>query len=178
MFRRHEPPKSLQLDKNIIIDDHHHPHHRHHRHFQRKIKPNHLKDANYYKNNRDGSKDFAGNNDSIRGGCDDNDNTNNSIDNNYDEDDNHNDGNQVNVVGRSDSKRNVQNINRQQKRQQSNRTEDEDLCVFDFDIKFDGDESEELIDFSIYENRTGLAEDMKFLASMPELCDITFLVGN
>ena len=33
-------------------------------------------------------------------------------------------------------------------------------------------------DFSMYENRSGLAEDMKFLASMPELCDITFLVGE
>lgn len=28
------------------------------------------------------------------------------------------------------------------------------------------------------ENKTGLAEDMKFLASMPELCDVTFLVGD
>ncbi|XP_070489930.1 serine-enriched protein isoform X4 [Chironomus tepperi] len=35
------------------------------------------------------------------------------------------------------------------------------------------DESE-----SIFENKTGLAEDLKFLASMPELCDITFLVGE
>lgn len=33
-------------------------------------------------------------------------------------------------------------------------------------------------DFSTFENRTGLAEDMKFLASMPELCDVTFLVGD
>lgn len=33
-------------------------------------------------------------------------------------------------------------------------------------------------DFSMYENKTGLAEDMKFLASMPELCDVTFLVGE
>ncbi|XP_020281591.1 serine-enriched protein isoform X2 [Pseudomyrmex gracilis] len=32
-------------------------------------------------------------------------------------------------------------------------------------------------DYSIFENKTGLAEDMKFLASMPELCDVTFLVG-
>ncbi|KAL7043503.1 hypothetical protein ACKWTF_001546 [Chironomus riparius] len=31
---------------------------------------------------------------------------------------------------------------------------------------------------SIFENKTGLAEDLKFLASMPELCDITFLVGE
>lgn len=33
-------------------------------------------------------------------------------------------------------------------------------------------------DFSVFENKTGLAEDMKFLASMPELCDVTFLVGD
>lgn len=33
-------------------------------------------------------------------------------------------------------------------------------------------------DLSTFENKTGLAEDMKFLASMPELCDVTFLVGD
>ncbi|XP_043271109.1 serine-enriched protein isoform X2 [Venturia canescens] len=33
-------------------------------------------------------------------------------------------------------------------------------------------------DYSTFENRAGLAEDMKFLASMPELCDVTFLVGD
>lgn len=33
-------------------------------------------------------------------------------------------------------------------------------------------------DISSFENKSGLAEDMKFLASMPELCDITFLVGD
>lgn len=33
-------------------------------------------------------------------------------------------------------------------------------------------------DLTTYENKCGLAEDMKFLASMPELCDITFLVGE
>lgn len=33
-------------------------------------------------------------------------------------------------------------------------------------------------DLSIFENKTGLAEDLKFLASMPELCDVTFLVGD
>lgn len=37
---------------------------------------------------------------------------------------------------------------------------------------------EEEPDFSLFENKTGLAEDMKFLASMPELCDVTFLVGD
>lgn len=35
------------------------------------------------------------------------------------------------------------------------------------------DESE-----STFENKSGLAEDLKFLASMPELCDVTFLVGE
>ncbi|XP_037032173.1 serine-enriched protein isoform X1 [Bradysia coprophila] len=33
-------------------------------------------------------------------------------------------------------------------------------------------------DYTTFENKTGLAEDMKFLASMPELCDVTFLVGD
>ncbi|XP_014216917.1 serine-enriched protein isoform X2 [Copidosoma floridanum] len=33
-------------------------------------------------------------------------------------------------------------------------------------------------DHSIFENKTGLAEDLKFLARMPELCDVTFLVGE
>ena len=33
-------------------------------------------------------------------------------------------------------------------------------------------------DYNIFENKTGLAEDLKFLASMPELCDVTFLVGD
>merc|ERR1711894_610005 len=37
---------------------------------------------------------------------------------------------------------------------------------------------EEFDDTSIFENKSGLAEDMRFLASMPELCDITFLVGD
>ncbi|XP_033323419.1 uncharacterized protein LOC117218843 isoform X2 [Megalopta genalis] len=30
----------------------------------------------------------------------------------------------------------------------------------------------------LYENKNVLAEDMKFLAGMPELCDVTFLVGD
>ncbi|XP_022244939.1 serine-enriched protein-like [Limulus polyphemus] len=38
--------------------------------------------------------------------------------------------------------------------------------------------SEDEPDYSVFENKTGLAEDMKFLASMPELCDVTFLVGE
>lgn len=33
-------------------------------------------------------------------------------------------------------------------------------------------------DLSIFENKSGLADDLKFLASMPELCDVTFLVGE
>ena len=33
-------------------------------------------------------------------------------------------------------------------------------------------------DTSIFENKSGLADDMRFLASMPELCDVTFLVGD
>lgn len=36
----------------------------------------------------------------------------------------------------------------------------------------------ELEDRTVFENKTGLCEDMKFLASIPELCDITFLVGD
>ena len=36
----------------------------------------------------------------------------------------------------------------------------------------------EFDDTSIFENKSGLAEDMRFLASMPELCDVTFLVGD
>ncbi|XP_011500045.1 PREDICTED: serine-enriched protein isoform X3 [Ceratosolen solmsi marchali] len=34
------------------------------------------------------------------------------------------------------------------------------------------------LDNSTFENKSGLAEDMKFLARMPELCDVTFLVGE
>ena len=33
-------------------------------------------------------------------------------------------------------------------------------------------------DYTTFENKSGLTEDMKFLASMPELCDVTFLVGD
>ena len=40
------------------------------------------------------------------------------------------------------------------------------------------DQAEEFDDTSIFENKSGLAEDMRFLASMPELCDVTFLVGD
>ncbi|XP_018907749.1 serine-enriched protein isoform X2 [Bemisia tabaci] len=41
-----------------------------------------------------------------------------------------------------------------------------------------GEVIEDESDLSKFENKSGLAEDMKFLASMPELCDITFLVGD
>lgn len=34
-----------------------------------------------------------------------------------------------------------------------------------------GDEA----DLSVFENKSGLAEDLKFLASMPELCDVMHL---
>ena len=40
------------------------------------------------------------------------------------------------------------------------------------------DKEEEFDDTSIFENKAGLSEDMRFLASMPELCDVTFLVGD
>lgn len=33
-------------------------------------------------------------------------------------------------------------------------------------------------DISYFENKNGLVEDLKFLASIPELCDVTFLVGE
>lgn len=48
----------------------------------------------------------------------------------------------------------------------------------------DSDDYDELTDHeyeddhSVYENKAGLADDIKFLASMPELCDVTFLVGE
>lgn len=35
-----------------------------------------------------------------------------------------------------------------------------------------------LEDMAMFENKTGLCEDMKFLANMPELYDVTFLVGD
>jgi len=37
---------------------------------------------------------------------------------------------------------------------------------------------DEFDDTSTFENKAGLAEDMRFLASIPELTDITFLVGD
>ncbi|XP_002740064.1 serine-enriched protein-like [Saccoglossus kowalevskii] len=39
-------------------------------------------------------------------------------------------------------------------------------------------ESSECLNSSRFENKCGLSEDLKFLASMPELCDVTFLVGE
>ena len=40
------------------------------------------------------------------------------------------------------------------------------------------DPEDEYADTSIFENKAGLSDDMRFLASMPELCDVTFLVGE
>ena len=40
------------------------------------------------------------------------------------------------------------------------------------------DPDDEYADTSIFENKAGLSDDMRFLASMPELCDVTFLVGE
>lgn len=63
------------------------------------------------------------------------------------------------------------------------------MCSVDVDVEMDdmgpstaammmagltGDDA----DLSVFENKSGLAEDLKFLASMPELCDVTFLVGD
>ena len=31
---------------------------------------------------------------------------------------------------------------------------------------------------NFFENKLGLAEDLKFISRMPELCDVTFLVGD
>ncbi|KAG1684651.1 Serine-enriched protein [Nymphon striatum] len=42
----------------------------------------------------------------------------------------------------------------------------------------DSSTEEEEPDYSLFENKHGLSDDMKFLASMPELCDVTFLVGE
>lgn len=41
----------------------------------------------------------------------------------------------------------------------------------------DHESSEEESSFN-FDNRAGLAHDLGFLASMPELCDVTFLVGE
>ncbi len=40
------------------------------------------------------------------------------------------------------------------------------------------DEPDLCDDTSIFENKAGLSDDMRFLASMPELCDVTFMVGE
>jgi hypothetical protein len=40
------------------------------------------------------------------------------------------------------------------------------------------DETDLCDDTSIFENKAGLSDDMRFLASMPELCDVTFMVGE
>lgn len=48
----------------------------------------------------------------------------------------------------------------------------------DFGVYPIGSESLQDESESTFENKSGLAEDLKFLASMPELCDVTFLVGE
>lgn len=45
-------------------------------------------------------------------------------------------------------------------------------------ITSDGPMAADEPDFTMFENKTGLAEDLKFLASIPELCDVTFLIGE
>jgi hypothetical protein len=34
------------------------------------------------------------------------------------------------------------------------------------------------IDETLFEYKGGLADDLKFLAAIPEVCDVTFLVGE
>lgn len=45
-------------------------------------------------------------------------------------------------------------------------------------IQSDGPMAADEPDFTMFENKSGLAEDLKFLASIPELCDVTFLIGE
>lgn len=53
-------------------------------------------------------------------------------------------------------------------KKKKNRSEDKPAIVPDDTDDLTDHEHEE--DLSLYENKSGLAEDMKFLASMPELC--------
>lgn len=53
-----------------------------------------------------------------------------------------------------------------------------DMDEYDRDKEDDRDKAMDKDDLTIFDNKTGLADDMKFLASMPELCDVTFLVGD
>lgn len=46
------------------------------------------------------------------------------------------------------------------------------------DLMLSDSGDDEFDDTSIFENKAGLSDDMRFLASMPELCDVTFLVGE
>ena len=46
------------------------------------------------------------------------------------------------------------------------------------DIPNESSGEDDFDDTSIFENKAGLSDDMRFLASMPELCDVTFLVGE
>lgn len=45
-------------------------------------------------------------------------------------------------------------------------------------LQGDMESTDDELDQSVFENKNGLADDMAFLASMPELCDVTFLVGD
>ncbi|XP_025197945.1 serine-enriched protein isoform X1 [Melanaphis sacchari] len=45
-------------------------------------------------------------------------------------------------------------------------------------LQGDMESTDDELDQSVFENKNGLADDMAFLASMPELCDVTFLVGE
>ena len=51
------------------------------------------------------------------------------------------------------------------------------LAMPDHDRMSTTKEEEEENSFN-FDNRAGLAHDLGFLASMPELCDVTFLVGQ
>ena len=52
------------------------------------------------------------------------------------------------------------------------------MLTDDEDPNFDFHDARDFNDTSIFENKAGLSDDMRFLASMPELCDVTFLVGE
>lgn len=58
-------------------------------------------------------------------------------------------------------------------KKKKNRSDDKPAIVPDDTDDLTDHEHEE--DLSLYENKSGLAEDMKFLASMPELCGKFFL---
>jgi len=65
-------------------------------------------------------------------------------------------------------------------RQQQQQLGETELLVEDCDSRAAAAAAARRADLAehIYDNKCGLGEDMKFLASLPELCDITFLVGE